>query len=197
MERKLQNVFILIFDDAEVLDFCGAFEVFSSANEVYGSTIFNVKLVSQKRHVRARGGLVVRTDFTFETCPQADILVVSGGTGRKKIMYNQTYLDWVKKQFVKADILLSICTGAFIIGEAGLLKGLKATTYHSAFEEFKKDFPDTTLIEDVKYVDNGKVITSAGISAGINASLHTLDRVLGNGFGQKVADFMEYDIVNN
>ncbi len=109
-------------------------------------------------------------------------------------MNNKILLEWIKNIYKDLDILLSVCTGAFIIGKAGLLKGLNATTHHLSYEEFESTFPDTILIKDKKFVDNGKIITSAGISAGINASLYIIDKLFGDNLGKITAEHMEYDI---
>ena len=191
---RTRSAAILIFDDVEVLDFAGPFEVFNVANIISNGNAFNVHTAAENENeVIARNGLKIIPDYSLQNCPQPDILIVPGGEGRKTEMYNPVVIDWVKKKSEKAEYVLSVCTGAFIIGKAGLLKGMKATTHHLSYDEFEKTFPDTELVKGVKYTDNGKVIAAAGISAGINMSLYTVDKILGEDSGRRTAEHMEYD----
>lgn len=156
--------------------------------------MFNVYTVTEDSNkVLARNGLQVIPDFTFGDFPRPDIVVVPGGNGRKIQMHNEAVLDWIKNVFALSEYMTSVCTGAFILGNAGILKGLKATTHHASYDEFESTFGNTELIREVKYIDNGKVITAGGISAGINMSLYLVDKILGNDMGRKTAEEMEYD----
>jgi transcriptional regulator GlxA family with amidase domain len=190
-----RNVVILLFNDVEVLDFAGPFEVFNVANEAAEHKAFFVYTVAEgDKHVRARNGLKVTADFTLSEAPRPDIIVVPGGNGRRIQMDNEVVLDWLRESFALSEHVLSVCTGAFILGKAGLLKGLKATTHHASYAEFESTFDDVKLVKHVKFVDNGKVVTAGGISAGIDMSLHMVDKLLGNGMGKKTAEEMEYDL---
>jgi transcriptional regulator GlxA family with amidase domain len=104
---------------------------------------------------------------------------VPGGDGRRRLMKDEHVLGWIVRRFDNLEKLLSVCTGAFYIAESGLLNGLSATTHHSAFPEFKETFPGITLIEDKRFVENGKIITAGGISAGIDMSLYVVEQMLG------------------
>lgn len=191
---KTRNVAIFIFNDAEVLDFAGPFEVFNVANEVLAQKAFNVYTVSETGdNVRAKNGFEVKPNFSFSNFPRPDIVIIPGGEGRKIQMNEETVLEWVKSLAPLAQHVASVCTGAFILGNAGLLKGLKATTHHASYDEFEIAFRDTKLIKNVKYVDNGKIITAGGISAGINMSLYLVDKLLGKDMGKRTAEYMEYD----
>ena len=108
-------------------------------------------------------------------------------------MDNPAILQWLQHTFPKLELLLSVCTGSFILGNAGLLRGLSATTHHLAYNEFEEKYPATALIKNVKWVENEKIITAGGISAGINMSLHVVDKLLGNNAGKRTAEYMEYD----
>jgi len=188
------NVAILIFNNVELLDFAGPQEIFHSANRVSGNELFQVYTVCEnKEMVIARQGLKVIPDYSIKDCLEPDILIIPGGEGRKLQMKNPVILDWIKTIFDDLQYLFSICTGAFILGNTGLLKGLKATTHHASFDEFEKAFPGTELIRNVKYVDNGKIITSAGIASGMKASLYLLDKISGSSLGQLTAGYTEYD----
>ncbi len=158
------NTAILIFNDVEVLDFTGPFEIFNFANRVANENLFNVFTVSVKgEEVITRNGLRVTPDYSIKNCPKPDILIVPGGKGRNNEMNNKIILDWISSNFIHLKYLFSICTGAFFLGKTGLLDGLKATTHHASYDEFESSFPETTLIRNIPFVDNGKIITSAGI----------------------------------
>ena len=191
---KKYNTAIFIFENVEVLDFTGPFEIFNSANRVLNEDIFNVFTVAENStKLNTRNSLQVIPDFSFQNCPKPDILVIPGGEGRKIEMYNKPVLEWIKSLCNDLQYLFSICTGAFILGNTGLLNGQKATTHHLSYDEFEKTFPEVNLIRNVPYVDNGKIITSAGISTGMKASLHLLDKISGSDLGKKTAEYMEYD----
>lgn len=194
---RTKNTAILIFKDAEVLDFAGPFEVFNAANEVSGKKLFNVYLTAEyKEIVELRNGLRVIPDHTTDSQLEPDIIIIPGGEGRKMQMFNENILNWIKKKYTQLEFLLSVCTGAFIIGKTGLLDNIKATTHHESYEEFAETFPRTELIKNVKYVDSGKIITSGGISAGINMSLYTVSLIAGKDIAGKTAKLMEYDVVS-
>jgi transcriptional regulator GlxA family with amidase domain len=190
-----QTVAIVIFDDVEVLDFCGPFEVFAVTGQRRGGAgDFKVFTVAEKADpVIARNSLSVNPTYTLDDCPQPDILLVPGGRGTRKEMNNTVLTDWIAGQFPKLELLLSVCTGALILAKAGLLEGLSATTHYAAMDELRAVAPNTTLSPDDRYVDNGKIITSAGISAGIDMSLHVVSRLLGAEKAAETARHMQYD----
>ena len=191
---KKYNTAIFIFENVEVLDFTGPFEIFNSANSILNEDIFNVFTVAENlTKLNTKNSLQVIPDFSFQNCPNPDILVIPGGEGRKTQMNNEQVLEWIKSLYNDLQYLFSICTGAFILGNTGLLNRQKATTHHLSYGEFEKTFPEINLIRNVPYVDNGKIITSAGISTGMKASLHLLDKISGNDLGKKTAEYMEYD----
>lgn len=190
-----RNVAILIFDEVEVLDFCGPFEVFGVAGVGAGDEKpFNVYTVAQEaRPVRARNGLSVNPNFTFENCPPPDLLLVPGGFGARTQMHNETLLNWIREQAGKVELLLSVCTGALVLAKAGLLNGLSATTHFAAMEQLKAVAPETMLYPEKRYVDNGKIILSAGVSAGIDMALYVVERLLGAELAATTARHMQYD----
>lgn len=190
-----RNVAILIFDDAEVLDFCGPFEVFSSTRQRdTGELLFHVYTVAEKAGpVRARNGLSVNPAYTFADCPHPDLLLVPGGRGTRREIHNETLVGWVKEQAGHVELLLSVCTGALILAKAGLLEGLAATTHFQAFDELAALAPRTTLCPDKRYVDNGQIVLSAGVSAGIDMSLYVVARLLGEEQASATARHMQYD----
>ena len=181
MSDKQRNVAIFIFDDVEVLDFAGPFEVFNVTSEVIDPAPFNTYTVALTEDpIKARGKLSINPHYSIDNCPAPDIILLPGGDGRRHLMKNERVLGWIAKHVDNLENLLSVCTGAFYIAHAGLLNGLSATTHHAAFPEFKETFPDVTLIEDRRYVENGKIITAGGISAGIDMSLYVVEQLLGN-----------------
>ena len=190
-----RNIAILIFDDVEVLDFCGPFEVFAVTGlRAAGERPFNVYTVAEKAGpVIARNGLSVNPAFTLANAPQADILLVPGGQGTRREIHNEVLVNWVREQASRVELLLSVCTGALVLARAGLLDGLSATTHHRAFDELAALAPHTTLCPDQRYVDNGHVILSAGISAGIDMSLYVVGRLLGQEQANETARHMQYE----
>lgn len=186
-------VSILLFPDVEVLDACGPFEVFATAPGGDGAPLFTVRTVAASTTpLRAIGGLRLVPDHAFADAPAASVLVVPGGDGRKRAMRDVETLRWVRSQAAAAQAVLSVCTGAFILAHAGLLEGLSATTHHSTFDEFAATFPDVPLRRGERFVDNGRIVTAAGVSAGIDASLHLLERLAGPAAAAGVRRNMEY-----
>jgi transcriptional regulator GlxA family with amidase domain len=189
-----RNVAILIFDEVEVLDFAGPFEVFGVARLDDGSAPFNVFTVAETdAPVKARNGLSVNPHHTLDTCPHIDLLLVPGGRGTRTLIHNAPVVAWIREQAGPAELVLSVCTGALLLGKAGLLDGLAATTYHTAFEELRAVAPNTEQRPGERWVDNGKVVTSAGVSAGIDMSLHIVGRLLGAEQADRTARYMEYE----
>ena len=191
MNKK--NVALLLFDDVEVLDFAGPFEVFSVTSELNDYSLFNVYTVaSEKRPIIARNGLSVNPDYAVTECPRPDIIIVPGGNGTRQVMHAPVLLEWVGGQSRQAELTLSVCTGSLVLAAAGLLKGLAATTHHEVFDLFRQVAPDTELKETDRFVDNGKIITAGGISAGIDMSLYVIERLLGAEQARQTAAYMEY-----
>jgi transcriptional regulator GlxA family with amidase domain len=189
-----RNVAILIFDDVEVLDFCGPFEVFAVTGRHDAVKPFNVYIVAEtKEPVIARNGLSVNPNYSIHDCPKPDILLISGGIGTRREVHNPVLIDWIKSQDTNSELTLSVCTGALLLGKAGILDGLAATTHYQAFEELRPYALNTDIRMGERFVDNGRVVTSAGISAGIDMSLHIVSRLLGQDVAEETARHMEYD----
>lgn len=160
------SVGIFLFNEVEVLDFAGPFEVFS-ITKVHEEKPFTVYTVSQNGEmITARNGLKVKPDYSIEDLPPVDILIIPGGKGaRENEVKNDIVINWVRQQMKEVKLMTSVCTGALLLAKAGLLEGLKATTHWASIQTFKKDFPNVEVMENVKFVDEGHIITSAGISA--------------------------------
>ncbi|ACM13118.1 AraC family transcriptional regulator [Bacillus cereus] len=189
------SVGIFLFNEVEVLDFAGPFEVFS-ITKVHEEKPFTVYTVSQNGEmITARNGLKVKPDYSIEDLPPVDILIIPGGKGaRENEVKNDIVINWVRQQMKEVKLMTSVCTGALLLAKAGLLEGLKATTHWASIQTFKKDFPNVEVMENVKFVDEGHIITSAGISAGINMSFHIVKNLLGVEIAEETAKNMEYDI---
>ena len=192
--KQKRNVAILIFDEVEVLDFCGPFEVFGVTGYKDGTEPFNVYTVAEgPGPVIARNGLSINPAYTIADCPRPDILVVPGGLGTRKEMDNPVLREWIEDRAEEVELTLSVCTGALMLAKAGLLEGLSATTHHDGMELLKELAPDATVEEEKRFVDNGWIILSAGISAGIDTSLHVVAKLLSTQQALETARYMEYE----
>ena len=188
-----RTLVILLFDDVEILDFCGPFEVFSTANRFADPPAFRVVTAAERAHpVLARGGLSVNPHHTLADCPPPDILLVPGGHGTRAEMHNPAVIDWIGQASRRAELVLSVCTGSLLLARAGLLDGLEATTHHGALDLLRETAPTTRVVADRRFVDNGRVVCSAGIAAGIDMSLYVVGRLLGPEVAAKTARHMEY-----
>ncbi len=189
---------ILLFDQVEVLDFCGPFEVFSVTRLVEGShqeapSPFQVSLISQSgAPVLTTGGMQVLADFSFENCPELDILLVPGGWGTRQEMFNETLLDFVRTRAPRVEILASVCTGALILASAGLLDGLPATTHWKSLDLLQNRFPRVQVERQARVVKAGHIITSAGIAAGMDMALTLVADLHGETIARQTARHMEY-----
>jgi len=196
MNRK--RLGIVIYDEIEVLDFCGPFEVFSVTrlNEERRReepSPFEVLLISQfDQPIITTGGMKVIPDFAFDNCPPLDILMVPGGIGFLKEMHNEVMLSFVRSRAPDVETLAAVCTGALILGNAGLLDGLRATTHWYFLQKMQELFPNVTVDSKSHVVKAGKVITSAGISAGIDMALHIVTDYFGEGIARATTRHMEY-----
>ena len=196
MDRK--QVGILIFSDVEVLDFCGPFEVFSTTrlNEEKRreeSSPFNVFLVAETKDlIVTTGGMKVKPDYDLNDCPSLDILVIPGGWGTRKEMNNALLLSWIAERAKELETLTSVCTGSLLLGKAGLLEGKRATTHWRSLDWMIDLFPKTKVEKGLHFVEDGKLVTSAGISAGIDMALHVVRRYFGESVARATARHMEY-----
>lgn len=197
MNKRQWRVGIFLFDDVEVLDFAGPFEVFSVTEIENDQQPFVVETVSEKGNlVIATNGLKVQPDYSFDNVPRFDILIIPGGLGaREREMYNDNVINWITNQMKTVQLMTSVCTGALLLAKAGLLHGKMATTHWASLERLKIEFPQVEVQREVKFVDEGNIITSGGISAGINMSFHIVKRLLGSEVAQNTAKIMEYEII--
>jgi transcriptional regulator GlxA family with amidase domain len=194
-----QTVGILIFDEVEILDFCGPFEVFSSVvadgeDERDARRLYRAFTIAETSDtVRCRGGLLVQPNHTIDDHPPLDILVVPGGFGTRQVVENPRLLDWIIRQNASTTLTTSVCTGAFVLASAGLLDGKRATTHWAAIDALRSTFPAVVTIDDERVIDEGKIITSAGVSAGIDMALYVVERQHGRAIAADTARGMEYE----
>jgi transcriptional regulator GlxA family with amidase domain len=188
-----KTIALLLFDEVEVLDFAGPFEVFSVTDELADHQAFRVLTVGVKPGpVRARNGLRVLPEATLESCPAAEILIVPGGFGTRALLREPAVIDWVRTRALAAEQTLSVCTGALVLAQAGLLDGLRVTTHHELLADLARLAPKATVDPSQRFHDNGRILTAAGISAGIDCSLHLVARLRGEDAARRTAAYMEY-----
>jgi len=195
----MRNVGIYVFDEVEVLDFAGPFEVFSTASRVFcraqagAEPPFQVFTVGASRApVAARGGLVVQPRFSFADHPKIDVLLVPGGVVTAELERPRV-IAWVAARAAAAELTASVCTGAFLLGKARLLKGKSATTHWEDVAALRAMAPSTRVVQSGRWVEDGAVITSAGISAGLDMSLHIVARLAGHDLAARTARQLDYE----
>lgn len=192
------NIGIYIYDNAEVLDFSGPFEVFSTSARLNKSgEPFIVFLVSQTgTAVTARAGFSVNPSFGFHDHPPLDLLIVAGGVHTEE-MKKPEVLNWIASETQKTKLVASVCTGAFLLAEAGVLLSQNVTTHWEDIPDLRKNYPSLHVHENKRWIDEGDIITSAGISAGIDMSLHIISKLYSEELALKTAKQMEYDWAKN
>jgi transcriptional regulator GlxA family with amidase domain len=195
--NKPVNVAIVVGDSATVIDFAGPWEVFQDTwlgdandmNDMNNIVMpFTPYLVSDsKAPVEATDMLEIVPRYTFATAPQPHIVVVGAQGGR-----SQAKLQWLREQTQKADVVMSVCTGAFVLGAAGLLDGQLATTHHDFYDAFAKRYPKAQLVRGPRFVENEKISCAGGLSSGIELALHVVERYYGRQVADRTAYYMEY-----
>ena len=197
---KKINVGILIFDEVEVLDFAGPFEVFSRTRLLKGagsrrsddSAPFNPFTVSiDKKPVTATGGLKIISDYTIKDCPKIEILIIPGGFGTRTLLNNESLLSWIKSIADQATTTSSVCTGALLLAKAGLLEGKRATTHWGAIEALKSISKDIQVVNNRRIV-NDEIITSAGVSSGIDMAFMLVENLYGEQVASDTAKYIEF-----
>ena len=197
---KKINVGIFVFDEVEVLDFAGPFEVFSRTRLLKGaesrrsndSAPFNPFTVSiDTKPLTATGGLKIIADYTFNNFPKIDILIVPGGYGTRTLLNNDSLLKWIKAVSDKANITASVCTGSLLLAKAGLLEGKRATTHWGAIEALKSISKDIQVITERRVV-NDEIITSAGVSSGIDMAFMIVETLYGEEVSSDTAKYIEF-----
>ncbi|MEM6514309.1 MAG: DJ-1/PfpI family protein [Pseudomonadota bacterium] len=188
------NIAIYIYDDAEVLDFSGPYEVFSTAARIANQPdVFTPFLVAETlQPVTARAGYRVLPHYDVAKHPPIDVLLVVGGVHDAE-MHKPAVIDWIRTQSVTAQHVASVCTGAFLLAKAGVIRDHTVTTHWEDIADLREMFPALTVLENQRWADAGSVTTSAGISAGIDMSLSLVRRFAGDALATATARKMEYD----
>ncbi len=187
------NVGIYLYDHAEVLDFSGPFEVFSTANRLVAEPAFNVFLVGETgAQIQARGSFQVNPAYGFDNHPAIDVLIVVGGVHTQELLKPKV-MDWVASVAVQAKLVASVCTGVFLLAQARVIQQEAVTTHWDDIADLRRDFPSLNVVENTPWVDQGRIVTSAGISAGIGMSLHLVGRLHSLELATRTARQMEFD----
>lgn len=192
-EKGKIPVAFAISDGVTVIDFAGPWEVFQDVHvlergkDMDEQMPFELFTVSEKTEpLTGSGGLKLVPDFTFDTAPQPKVIVVPAQRG------SQALLAWLRKMVPTTDVTMSVCTGAFQLGKAGLLSGKSATTHHDFIDRFEKTFPDVSVKRGLRFVENDKISTAGGLSSGIDMALRVVERYFGREVAQATATYMEY-----
>jgi len=191
------SVGIYLYPDVEVLDFAGPYEVFTTATRVAlregnPPPFSSFTIAARKGLVRARAGLVVQPNFNFANHPPIDLLIIPGGVVTAELE-NLEVVRWIEKIAAQAGLTASVCTGAFLLAKANVLYAHKATTHWEDIAELKAMFPLLKVVENCRWVDTGRYVTSAGISAGIDMSLHLVERIAGRELAEATARQLDFD----
>jgi len=204
MNKKIPLIVgILIFDDVEILDVAGPFEVFAvtrlnDQQRLQQSSPFKVYLISEtNKQITAIGGLRLTPDVTITECPELDLLIIPGGWGTRKESKNKILVNWISNQFTNDRLIASVCTGSSLLGKAGLLDGRDATTHWLAFDFLQESAPKVRILKNVRFTLIEPIFTSAGVSAGIDLALRIVSHFFGTEIGQATARYMEYPYPNS
>jgi transcriptional regulator GlxA family with amidase domain len=192
-----RTVGIYIFDNVEVLDFAGPYEVFTCASRVAAAkgaaAPFRVQTIAAgSTPIRARAGLVLHPETTFADAGQVDVLIIPGGVVDAELARPEV-IQWIAASARSSELTASVCTGALLLAEAGLLDGLEATTHWEDAAALQAGWPQVKVRADRRWVDTGKFVTSGGISAGIDMSLHLVERLASRDLALLTARQMEYE----
>ena len=192
------NIGIYIYDQAEVLDFSGPFEVFSTSSRINTcGEPFNVFLVGETgKTVTARAGFSVNPSYGFHDHPPIDLLIIAGGVHTEEIKKPKV-INWVATTAKKAKLVASVCTGVFLLAEAGVLSNQNVTTHWEDIPDLQKSYPNLQVHKNKRWIDEGNIVTSAGISAGIDMSLHLVSKLHSKELAEKTAQQMEFDWTKN
>jgi putative intracellular protease/amidase len=187
-----RNLAILIFDGVQIIDYTGPYETFGHTYSNDGEA-FNIYTVSEKTNaITTSMGMSVNPKYSFENAPKPDVLLVPGGDVRAQVD-SPTVIKWVKDTANNAEIVMSVCNGAFILAKTGMLDGMEATTTSNLIPLLREAAPKVKVVDDRRFVDNGHIITTAGLSSGIDGALHVIERLYGRGTAQMAALGMEYN----
>ncbi|HYV19655.1 MAG TPA: DJ-1/PfpI family protein [Verrucomicrobiae bacterium] len=192
---KTRNVAIVLYDGVEILDFAGPSEVFASAGNIAGAPgtpAYRVyTMAATKAPVKSQGFISVTPEFSIDDAPQPDIIVIPGGQSGA-LTSDARFMAWVKPAIEKSELTLTVCSGAFVAAKAGALDGRPATTWYGSVDMLRKLYPNVQAQDGRRFIDSGKIVTTAGVSAGIDGALHVVARLTGRNTADRTARYMEY-----
>jgi transcriptional regulator GlxA family with amidase domain len=192
---KTRNVAIVLYDGVEILDFAGPSEVFASAGNIAGEPgvpAYHVYTVAAtKAPVKSQGFVTVTPEFSIDDAPKPDILVIPGGQSGS-LTSDARFMAWAKPAIEASELTLTVCSGAFVAAKAGVLDGRPATTWYGSVDLLRKLYPNVQAQDGRRFVDSGKIVTTAGVSAGIDGALHVVARLTGRNTADRTARYMEY-----
>jgi putative intracellular protease/amidase/YHS domain-containing protein len=186
--KEATPIAFVVSDGAVVIDFAGPWEVFQDVHDARGRGFFHLYTVAETtKPITASAGLKIVPDYTFQTAPAPKVIVIPAQNGESAAM-----LEWIRKSTKTTDVTMSICTGAYVLARTGLLSGRAATTHHGAYLEFAMQFPDIQLKRGARFVEDGNLASSGGLSSGIDLALRVVERYYGRERAEQTADMMEY-----
>jgi transcriptional regulator GlxA family with amidase domain len=188
----LITIGVLIFDDAEELDFVGPWEVFASAREA-GKDLQVVTVAQSREAIRCAKGMRVLPDHSFEDAPPLDIVMVPGGQGTRQEIDNPVLIEWLRKVGESCTWVTSVCTGSLLLSGAGFTDGRRITTHWGFIDALREYAPKATVLTRVRYVRDGKLVTAAGVSAGIDMALWLIGEIYEPEFARSIQHYIEYD----
>lgn len=190
---QTRNVAVLVYEGVDTLDMAGPFDVFAVSSN-WGKDLCVYTVGERAAPVTTVSGVTVVPRYTLADCPAPDVLVVPGGLGSRREMHNEALTAWIRAAAGRAELVLSVCTGALLLAKAGLLGGLRITTNRRAFDLLEAAAPASAeIVRDVRYVDNGKVVMSGGVTTGMDAALHIVARLFGTERARTSAELLEYE----
>ncbi len=191
---ETKHIGILLFDDVEELDAVGPWEVLAFWTRTLPDDGFDVTTLSDLAgSVRCAKGLVIEAEHSYEDVPPLEVLVYPGGQGTRPQLVDEAQLDWVRRMRSDVPLMTSVCTGSLVYAAAGLLKDRPATTHWASLEHLGRLDPSIDVRRDERYVDDGNIITAAGVSAGIATALHLVKRLAGVERARQVRKGIQYD----
>lgn len=188
-ENKTRHLGIVLYDRFELLDVAGPAEIFGSV----GPRLKLVMIAENAGPVRSTQGVAMNADYSYQDAPPLDLILVPGGIGTLKMLRNKPLHDWLHARVPDAEIVMSVCSGSGILATAGILDGRKATTNKQSYRLITAWGPKVEWIKEARWVDDGNIVTSSGVSAGMDMALHVVQRLHGEKTALRIADGTEYE----
>lgn len=187
-------VAFLLDEGATVIDFAGPWEAFQDAVVSDDDSGFELYTVAPSRDsIRATGGMEIVPRYALTDAPQPKVVVIPAQAGGRMAGFTTSpKIEWIRRVAAGADVVMSVCTGAFLLARTGLLDGLNATTHHDYFDDFADRFPNVRLLRGRRFVDNGKFVTAGGLTSGVDGALHVVARYYGADAARASASYMEH-----